>query len=408
MEKSYVVTIEKIISSGVGLARIDGKVCFVPDVLPQEAAEILIVKEKRDFFEGRVVKILKSSPHRVAPQCNHYTSCGGCNAQHMNYQYQLEIKRAILKEILERTARLSPECIDLLEPEVEPSQPWEYRNRTQLHGSQTGNYKGFYQRGSNRITSIEHCPVLVPVLQSFLTAWNPKKEETLQLYGTDRVYQQEECVEVVVAGRPMSFGANLFFQSNLIGVNSLIKWVYSVVTPGNRCADLYGGVGLFGAVLSHLFREVVVIERDSRVLPFVQKNLPEGEVYTESVEEWFRKNGATRDDLKGNPLDRGLAKGAWKEGRQAQKSQQPSSNQQQVPYDLVVVDPPRVGLSAATKRGVISLEAREILYISCNPVTQARDIRFFLDNGYELKAFRGFDFYPQTFHIESAALLVRM
>ncbi len=363
------LTIEKLVPSGAGMGRIDGKVCFVHGVLPGETVEVILTKIKKDFTEGEVVHIVESSPYRIDPQCNHYYECGGCNAQYISYEYQITLKEDILKETFSRLGGLSPEEVSSLELSVEPSQPWEYRNRVQFQS--TPPQKGFYQKGSNRVIPIKSCPVLVPSLNNFLSDWEPKKEERLPLYGTDQVYQGNESVEVVIAGTPITFGANLFFQSNKQGLESLISWIKSVITPGERCADLYGGVGLFGAILESYYTHVVVVERDKRVLPYAKKNITRGEVYTKSVESWF--------------------------------SMHPEGC-----FDLVVVDPPRGGLSSTTKKSLVMLAPKELLYVSCNAVTQARDMKYFLQNGYRIKFARGFDFYPQTFHFESVILFERV
>lgn len=366
--RQVTLTIEKIVPSGAGMGRIDGKVCFVHGALPGELVEVRITKEKKDFTEGEVTALLEPSPYRITPRCAHYYECGGCSAQHITYEYQLSLKEEILRETLSRQGGLSAEDIESLNLSIEPSQPWEYRNRVQFQSDPPK--KGFYQKGSNRVIPITSCPVLVPSLNTFLVDWNPQKESRLPLYGSDRVYQGDEPVEVSIDGTPVTFGANLFFQSNMQGLETLVGWIKQQVTHGERCADLYGGVGLFGAVLESRYTSVVVVERDKRVLPYARKNISKGEVYTKSVERWFSEH---------------------KQGH----------------FDLVVVDPPRGGLSADTRNSLIRQASKELLYVSCNPVTQARDMKFFLQHGYRIKSAQGFDFYPQTFHFESVILFER-
>ena len=124
---SQLVTIEKPIYGGAFLARVEGKAVFVPLTLPGEQARVRIVEEKRGYATAEVEEIVDAAPERVAPKCRHFGACGGCQYQHADYEAQLEIKQAILRETLERGGVRAPDEIDVLAGE-----PWAYRNRIRL------------------------------------------------------------------------------------------------------------------------------------------------------------------------------------------------------------------------------------------------------------------------------------
>jgi 23S rRNA (uracil1939-C5)-methyltransferase len=175
-------------------------------------------------------------------------------------------------------------------------------------------------------------------------------------------------VEVRVASRPIRFRLRGFFQSNLSLLDAFVREATGGLS-GERAADLYCGVGLFGSFLASSFRSVVCVEENAEALELAKLNVPgKGhEFFPMAVEEWTRSESA-----------RG-------------------------PFDLVLVDPPRTGLSPAVREWLSRSKPASIVYLSCDPVTLARDSRGLLGSGYDLQAIAAFDFYPQTSHVECHA-----
>src|SRR5580692_9872518 len=123
------LTIEKLVYGGEGLARLEGKVILTPFVLPGEVLRAETERAKNDLWRGRLIEVLQPSPARIAPGCPYFQRCGGCQYQHIDYPVQLEQKRAILREVLQRVGKIEFAG----EIETISGEPWQYRNRVQLH-----------------------------------------------------------------------------------------------------------------------------------------------------------------------------------------------------------------------------------------------------------------------------------
>ena len=152
------VQIEKAIYGGAFLARVEGKATFVPLTLPGERARVRIVEDKRGYATAEAEEIVVAAPERVAPACRHFGACGGCQYQHADYAAQLEFKKAILREALERGGVRAPGEIGVL-----AGKPWAYRNRIRLALDAEGN-PGFRGRRSHEVIEIAECPIAAPVL----------------------------------------------------------------------------------------------------------------------------------------------------------------------------------------------------------------------------------------------------
>src|SRR5215472_3512059 len=161
------LTIEKLIYGGDGLARLPadergrGKAVFLPFVLPGEKVEASITDEKPGFAWATVDEILEPSQERTSASCPYFERCGGCHYQHTNYEEQLEIKKAILKENLYRLAKLDLEA----EMAVHPSPPWNYRNRTRMQVRTEPEFAlGFFKVSSHALLAVEECPISSPLI----------------------------------------------------------------------------------------------------------------------------------------------------------------------------------------------------------------------------------------------------
>ncbi|MCX7031128.1 MAG: methyltransferase, partial [Spirochaetes bacterium] len=172
-------------------------------------------------------------------------------------------------------------------------------------------------------------------------------------------------------GRTIRFSVGCFFQSNLAVRPGLARHVAAAAGSGIVAADLYAGVGLFGALAADRFERVVAVESSSASLSFARRNVASGrfEAFPMTVEQW---------------IVAGAAGG---------------------PFDTVIADPPRAGLGGEVRTWLASAQPRTLVYVSCNPVTLARDLGELTRGGYEIDDLRLFDFYPQTSHVEAVAVL---
>jgi len=276
------LTVEKLVAGGDGLAFHEGKAVFVPLALPGETVLATVVRDRRDFSRAELVEVLESSRHRVKPACPIYGDCGGCNLQHLAYARQVEEKSLIVAEALRRTGG-----IDGLAVPVLPSSPYSYRNRAQLHFNSEGRL-GFMRRDSSDIVEAAGCPVAVKPLQAWIEAQagGTSAFEGLRrhILGKDRFiafgYRNEVwiegergIVEVEVAGERIRFHVKGFFQSNLSILDGFVPDALAGL-GGEEAADLYCGVGLFGAFLAKRFSRVTCVEHNPFSLDLAKINVP--------------------------------------------------------------------------------------------------------------------------------------
>jgi 23S rRNA (uracil1939-C5)-methyltransferase len=372
------LSIERILPGGDGLGRADGLAVFVPLAAPGDELTVRAVEEKPGFLRAEIVDILSPGPGRVAPACPLYGSCGGCNLQHLGYESQLEAKLGIAADAWRRAGG-----VEGVEFDVVPSPALGYRNRAQFHVGGQGQL-GYARRGSNQVLGVTACPILAPPLAGWLTdRARPGDEtaETLRKAGKagrdrfvafgqgDRVFIEGLDAEATaeLGGKSFRFSVGGFFQSNLALVERLVPSVCSGAA-GARAADLYCGVGLFAAFLKDGCLSLCCVEQDTRALGLACANVGRGPTYAATgVEAWTR-----------SPQARG-------------------------PFDVVVVDPPRAGLSARVRAWLAEARPASIRYVSCDPVSLARDAGFLVKAGYSVESATILDFYPQTSHVESHA-----
>ncbi|MFA6688176.1 MAG: class I SAM-dependent RNA methyltransferase [Sphaerochaetaceae bacterium] len=383
-----VVRVEKLVQGGEGFSIApDGRALFVAGALPGELVCCDVVQEKKRFIRARTLDVLEPSEDRVAPSCPYYGICGGCNLMHLAHGAQVEAKRSIVLENLRRIGGLSVN--DALDHIIEPGNPGEspgfgYRSRVRFHVDSASSSVGFLEAGSEHLVDIGHCPILVPSLDSLLgesratVLAKAARSGTGGLWhslpvvpviaGDDAVSFDDTVVRATVAGRPFFVDAKVFFQSNRHALPALAVFVADHVL-GPDVMDLYSGVGTFSAFLEDRGFRVVAVEREPGCLELARRNLTATTFFTGAVERWG-------------------------------KGKRPA-------VDTVVVDPPRVGLDDAVPAMIASWGPRRVIYVSCDSVTLARDLRRFLQAGYSPSTGKVFDFYPQTSHQETVLVLDR-
>jgi 23S rRNA (uracil1939-C5)-methyltransferase len=435
---SALVSIEKPIYGGAFLTRIEGKAVFVPLTLPGEQARIRILDGKRGYATAEVEEIVAPSPQRVAPSCPHFGACGGCQYQHATYAAQLAYKKEILHETLERGGVYLPEDIAVIAGE-----PWAYRNRIRLafDPNEVAGYRG---RRSHAVIPIAECPIAAPLLVSAalaagtilreLPATLPVSEislfcdaaetallASLTVAGAGKHGAGERCFEdfaqalsgkipelkgVELLGdvgkgqaphRMSQWGTNslsyraagmdyrvdqgAFFQVNRWLIDALVQRVTGDAR-GGVAWDLFAGVGLFARQLADRFTRVIAVESASASIAALSHNL----------------RGTSASAVKATTLDF---------LRRERSGKRPAS----IVPDLIVVDPPRAGLGSETTALLAEIAAPEIVYVSCDPATLARDLRTLVDSrigpGYVIDQITLIDLFPQTSHLETVVRLRR-
>ena len=437
-----------MIYGGDGLGRLPaddhgrGKAVFLPFVLAGEKVEAKLVEQKSGFARGQADAIIEASPHRVEPGCPYFSSCGGCHYQHTSYEQQIEIKREILKETLKRTAKLELD----VDVEVHPSPPWNYRNRSRLQVQTKPEFRaGYFKMASHELLAVEECPISSPLINRGIAAlWQsgragkvPIGIREVEFFAnaddTEMLIEVSTSAEArraavrgwieefraslreiagivlfreVVNGKSRSqerlvsvgaghldyrtamatyrVSAGSFFQTNRHLTDELVQ----IVTQGQRgesALDLYAGVGLFSTALSCDIRHIVSVESSQTSTADLSYNLPSnGKAVQATTEQYLSGFEDSRRSGKGAVLSHTFHR-----------------------PDLAVVDPPRSGLGERVVRMLATLGAPRVVYVSCDPVTLARDLVTLLGSGYRIRQMHLVDLFPQTFHLETVVHLAR-
>jgi 23S rRNA (uracil1939-C5)-methyltransferase len=416
------ITIEKLVSGGYGLGRIDGRVVLVPYSAPGDEVLVEDAPARRGVSWGNIREIVSPSHSRVSPSCAHYTYCGGCQLQHIAYADQLECKRLIVQDALTRIGGITG--IDV-NPCLGSPMNVGHRSRVRLH-CHNGEI-GFHKARSNAIDAIESCPMLsgginnhLKQLASYLSSHSIKglaevemmedsdsrvvlalhmedsfpgagvvqglrqnvsafgavatlKRRTKHLWG-------EKASTILIDGIKFQISPNAFFQANISLLPALIRQVLQTIksTNSEMGLELYAGVGLFSIVLSEKARRLVAVEWNQDAAEDARANLKANQIRNVDVITLSAEKA----------LDMLLSK--------------------DVRPELIVLDPPREGLSNAVCSKLLQMTPQQIIYVSCNPATLARDIKSLSASGaYAAEKITPLDMFPHTSHIECVCSLLR-
>ncbi|MBU1086194.1 MAG: 23S rRNA (uracil(1939)-C(5))-methyltransferase RlmD [Candidatus Omnitrophica bacterium] len=420
------IKIEKIIYPGKSLAREKGKIIFTDHGLPDEELEVKITRQKKDYSEVSTIKVISPSEYRILPRCKHHYICAAY--QYIEYSRQIIIKQQQLKEIFQRALKENAPSSILLK--ACPS-PWHYRNKIHLHIVWQNNiaYYAYHQNKShNKFIIIDHCLLCsekinlllggilrivnqnkISHIEEIIIRESRSKDQLLFcLLGTSnsknlfRSLKQFSClktnfpisgitylnkktktertifgrkhIEDIIDFKKFSYGANSFFQINQIMLDLLIEdfKTYIPFDKQKTIVDLYCGVGLFAIIFSGLVKSVFAVESSVSSSLFLKKNLADNKISNISTaqsdcEQWI-------------------------------------INLKQIKPDILIIDPPRKGLTNIIIEQLIKIPPEFIAYVSCDPVTLARDLKKLIPT-YSLVHTIAYDFFPQTGHIETLAIL---
>ncbi len=455
----FTLRIEKMVQGGEGMARLeDGRVCFVAGALPGELCKVRLTFQKKDFTKGRVVEVLEASPDRVKPLCPLYGKCGGCSLQHLASEKQAEYLEKVERENFKRLAHAElPE--DFV---IHTGNVWGYRNRARVvfrggsnrgavsenrnavsatvEGAGSATFEGSANRAafgfrgeeSNNIVPFEKCPVLTDGLNEFLRGpaatllagdsnCNSSGRDDFHRYSRDidvnifdngageisfyypgmhkSEFDAHAVSHVEIAGRKIEADASVFFQSNLGLLPELVESVRKAVDEGLASGkssdawliDLFSGVGFFACILQDKFKKITTVEREEGCLKHAKVNL--------SVPAAFPEDSAASRDCV-------ASRTSEIENVSAPAEDWLVENVVDVPATLIV-DPPRTGLPKEALTAIVKSSVNRLIYVSCDPVTLARDFAKFSEAGFALSHAEGFAFYPQTPHLEMMFVLDR-
>ena len=418
--------IETLTLGGRGLGRYQGKAVFVPRALPGDRIRCRVVRSRSQFDEAELVELLDPAPERRPAPCPVFGNCGGCQWQCLPYAVQAGWKERLFHEQLMR-AGVAP--AEALRPIVAAPEEWRYRNRVQFKCRQTrdGFVAGFYRHASHFVIDAPDCLLAAPAIQRSYVFWRgllptaPRPDAIPQLdfsvgddgqvtallhvlpeaavpmrqwlrqvtpAGGEAIAMQvgrKETIEAL-AGTPelaltvddpsldLRISAGGFAQVNPLQNRRLVDAVIAAaaLTGRERVLDLFCGVGNFTLPLARRARAVTGIEDyapaiSDAVANAARNGIANAEFYAEAAEGCASRHGY---------------------------------------FDRVVLDPPRTGAWPVV-RDLLALGAAQILYVSCDPATLARDLKPLVHNGYSVVSSQPFDLFPQTWHVESLTVLQR-
>ena len=407
----FELTVEKLVYGGDGLARLSpsqpeadrpgspggGRVVLAPFVLPGERVRARARQEKPGLVRADVIEILRAAPERVAAPCPYFGRCGGCQYQHAPYEYQLALKRQILEEELRRLGKIEPPG----QIATIAGEPWAYRNRAQLH-IEDGRL-GYREARSHNLCAIDQCPISSPKINETIAVltrmssdrrW-PRFVHSMEIFTDERHVQ----LNVLATDRPVArrffdwcaeeisgfasgaldyegrfrVSSNSFFQVNRFLIDQLAE-AATGDSRGETALELYAGVGLFSLPLARKFGAVTAVESGA---------------------------GAARD----------LQFNAERAGLTNIKAEQRTAEEflhglERAP-DFVLLDPPRAGIGKTVVRRLAELQPPRVTIVACDPATLARDLAALIAAGFKLGRLTLVDMFPQTFHLETVAELVR-
>jgi 23S rRNA (uracil1939-C5)-methyltransferase len=387
----FELAIETLSSNGAGVGRApDGRVVFVPLTAPGDRVQVRVLREHKRFLHADVLLVREAGPRRVVPRCPVFGECGGCTWQHLDYRAQLDAKREILSQALQRIGSL--ELPGEVEIEASPD-CYAYRGRSRVLAEK--GQVGYRKRASTELCAVEHCAVLEPELDAALAAlaksqpadgeWEIARGETgaratpLPEPGAPRARAAlPERSVWSIAGDCFAFSPGVFTQANPSLCGALVSAVHAAAGSGHSALDAYCGAGLFTLGLARRFDRVTALESNSDAVADLRENLRGARLANVSIAEARFEH--------------------WLALR----------NERHPRFEVAIVDPPRKGLPEGAAAALADLAQRRIVYVSCDPATLARDLAVLGKRGFRLCALRGFDLFPQTPHIEALAVLERI
>lgn len=417
--------IQSIAFGGDGILKSDGLVIFVPFTAPDDQVTIEMVSKKKNFARGHLRILHAPGPDRIPPVCPYFTTCGGCQLQHINYPAQLEIKRRFIEDALHRIAK-----IPMHVPAIIPA-PHQYAYRChvtlRMKPHSTGFQAGYTSWDHLHFIPITQCPIfcasedsIVRDVQQLLASLDNQgiQDAHLRLFKSqDNYLLALQCIphppsnvesvckqwlhthpsiqaivintpsEKIIYGTPIceteSLGISAIFSpfgflQNFPEQRDVIyNSILADAPKGKKVLDLYCGIGITSLLFAQQGNTVIGIELNPESIAIAEQNALRNHIHTTTF----------------------YAKRVEEVSASFLKTFQP---------DSVLCNPPREGLDPSVIEALIACRVPDIQYLSCMPSTLARDLKLFTAHGYTIKKIQGFDMFPQTTHVETLVLLNRL
>ncbi|OCS86956.1 23S rRNA (uracil(1939)-C(5))-methyltransferase RlmD [Caryophanon tenue] len=438
------VTIEDLTHDGNGVAKVDGYPLFIQGALPDETAEVHVLKTLKNYGFAKVINIVTPSPDRVEAPCAYFAQCGGCQLQHMTYEGQLKWKQKMVENVMRRIGKIDAP----VHATKGMQDPWRYRNKAQIpFAEQDGRIMaGFYKTKSHHIVDMDRCLIqntesdaimreLKLTLQQLgVRPYNEEKHKGVLRHVVIRKGNATDEVMVVLVTRthalPEKEAVIEAIKEMVPNTVSIVQNVNSKKTNvifGDETFVLYGKEAIVDTIgdvkfeiSARSFYQVNPTQTEvlyKQALDYAQLQGGERvidaycgigtislflaqtaahvsgvEIVPQAIEDAKRNaelNGFTNTYFEAGPAEEVIPRW-YKEGKGA---------------DVLVVDPPRKGCDEALLTTILTQQPKRVVYVSCNPATLARDLRILEDGGYKTKEVQPVDMFPHTAHCEAVAWL---
>ena len=442
------VKIVKLSNLGLGIAKVDGYVIFVSNACPNDVVKIKITKKNKNYANAEVVEVIEPSKDRVEPFCKMQKICGACQLQFINYDAQLRYKKEIVADTMRSIYGSDVEIRDVIpSPLVK-----EYRHKIQYPIGQTKKSKrilaGYYKAGSHELVNIKHCPIQPEYCDNIIdfirtsaqelgiNAYDEKsgmgelrhvvirtssvnkkslvifvinstnlsksvktlaetiykdldniqgvginynnKKTNLILGEKTEIIVGEGYIEESLCDKTFKVGAKTFFQVNPPSADNIFRYVRNYIADNYKepsILDAYAGITAFGICMSDIATKVVSIEEEKESVELAKLIVSENKIDNIELHQGDAGKFFSNETLL---------------GRQ---------------FQLTILDPPRKGCSLNSLDYALKLTENKIIYVSCNPATLARDLKYLHEHGAEVEYIQPFDMFPHTYHIENVAII---
>jgi len=444
--RDYTVEITGLTSEGLGVAKIEGFTVFVEGALPEEKAEIKIVKVLKNYAYGKLLRVLKHSPGRVEPSCGAVKRCGGCQLQHMSYEAQLQYKTRQVRDAIERIGGLQNVLIHDI---IGMDNPWRYRNKAQFPVGMDGDVMiGFYAGRSHDIIDIPQCAIqdevndeVIRTVREFIRKYDISvyDEKTgkglIRHVMTRKGFRTGEvmvCIVINGDSLPCDKALTEMLRSRVNDLKSVVLNVNkrnTNVILGEKNITVYGEEAIYDYIGEFKFK--------ISPLSFFQVNPVQTEVlYNKALEyadlqgdevvidaycgigtiSLFLSRKAKKvygveivpqaiDNAKENARLNGIRNAEFIVGES--ETVIPEMYDKGIKADVIVVDPPRKGCDERLLEVIARMGPERVVYVSCNPATLARDLKYLSERGYEVEEVQPVDMFPQTAHVECIVQIKR-
>ena len=410
IDEIYDANIEGLENEGAGVCKLNGMVVFVPKALTGEKVRIRIIEIKKNYAKGKVIEVLEKSKHRVDSGCPYYEECGGCNLRHQDSKENLKFKKEKVENAIKRIGKLDIKVNDV----VSSFRDDNYRNKASFKVE--NNKIGFYSEGTYQLVDIKECKLMKKEINDSLyyirkyleenkneiknvtvKYGNAMNEILIDIYSVnesdinicdflinnlpslktiifnDKIVYQNGYISQIINGLMFNCSAKSFFQVNDMQAEKLYNLAIKSANlkESDTVLDLYCGTGTISCIVSSYVKKVIGVE---------------------IVEDAVR-------DAKCNLMINNINNVKFIVGDAAKKV---SKIKEKV--DVIFVDPPRSGMDRKMISIIKNIKAKKIVYISCNPVTMARDLNYLSDT-YITSKVTPVDMFPNTAHVECVCVL---